>query len=285
MKILGTGLSGLVGSRIVELLKDNYEFESSKEDIIDEKRIEDAIISSSADIILHLAAKTDVDGCEKDKIFGEEGKAWKINVVGTKNIADACSQSSKRLIYISTDFVFDGEKSESYTEEDQAGPINWYGKTKYEGELVVQRSVSKWLILRIAFPYRANFEKKDFVRKIIDLLKEGKEIKAITDQKFTPTFIDDIAFALDVLIKKEVFGILHVVGDQFLTPYEAAKIIAREFNLDSSLIGETIREEYFKKRAQRPFNLSLSNAKIERLGIKMRTFEEGLKEIKSQMKL
>lgn len=110
MKILGTGLNGLVGSRIVELLKDKYEFEnlslSTGVDITDRNIVLEKIKSSDAEVVLHLAAKTDVDGCELDKPLGEKGEAWKINVKGTQNIADGCLKFNKKLIYISTDFAF-----------------------------------------------------------------------------------------------------------------------------------------------------------------------------------
>lgn len=283
MKILGTGLSGLVGSRIVELLKDTFEFDSSSEDIADKEIITKRIVNSDSKIVLHLAAKTDVDGCERDKDLKEKGEAWKVNVLGTENVAKACSKSNKKLVYISTDFVFDGKKSGPYTEDDDPNPINWYGRTKYEGELVVQKSVSKWLILRIAFPYRAKFEKKDFVRKLIDLLGRGEAFSMVIDEIITPTFIDDIAFALHALIKNNATGIYNVVGDQFLSPYDAGLLIAKIFDFDKSLISTIKREEFFKDRAPRPFNLSLKNDKITGLRIRMRTFEEGLEEIKSQI--
>src|SRR3989344_7835855 len=173
MKILGTGLRGLVGWRVVELLQDRYEFEYSDIDLTDREEIGNKIKSSSAQIVLHLAAKTDVDGCEKDKVLGENGDAWKINVVGTKNVADACLETNKKLIYISTDFVFDGEK-ESYTEEDIPNPINWYAETKYEGERIVQSLSNPWIILRIAYPYRASFTKNDFFRAILGRLQKGE---------------------------------------------------------------------------------------------------------------
>lgn len=280
MKILGTGLSGLVGSRIVELLSPRYDFDSSVENITDKNLIQDRILKSDAPIVLHLAAKTDVDGCEKDKVLGKEGEAWKINVTGTKNIADACSQSNKKLIYISTDFVFDGEKGD-YEEEDVASPVNWYGKTKYEGEAAIQDLTQNFIIARISYPYRSEFEmKKDFARALIEKLKTGQSLTMVTDHIMNPTFIDDIAYAIDSLIQKNEKGIFHVVGSQSLSPYEAGLFICKVFSLDNSKITKTTRGEFFKGRAPRGFNLSLKNDKIKRLGITMRTFEEGLKEIK-----
>lgn len=286
MKVLGTGLNGLVGSRIVELLSDRYEFEkisrSTGVNITDRERVIEKIGSSDASVVLHLAAKTDVDGCEKDKILRESGDAWKINVEGTRNIADACKESNKKLIYISTDFVFDGEK-ETYVEKDIPNPVNWYGKTKYEGEKIVQESSSPWIIARIAYPYRSKFERLDFARVILRRLQNNEKVAGITDHKFSPTFIDDIVIALDNLIKQKAEGIFHVVGSQSLSPFEAALAIAREFGLDKNLIGKTTRAEFFKKRAPRPFRLALKNDKIQGLGVKMRGFEEGLEEVKRQI--
>ena len=142
MKILGTGLDGLVGSRIIELLSGKHEFEnlslSTGADITDRNAILQKIKNSDAQIMLHLAAKTDVDGCELDKPLGEKGDAWKINVFGTQNVVDGCSESNKKIIYISTDFVFDGTK-EAYSEEDAPNPVNWYGQTKFLGEMEVKK--------------------------------------------------------------------------------------------------------------------------------------------------
>lgn len=285
MKILGTGLDGLVGSRIVELLRNKYEFEnlsiSTGVDITNRDVILERIKNSKAPIVLHLAAKTNVDGCELDKELGEKGDAWKINVLGTQNVVDGCLKGNKKIIYISTDFVFDGTK-EVYIEEDIPNPINWYAKTKYAGEKIIQNAKIPWIIVRIASPYRAKFEKLDFVRAILKRLKEGLPVAAVVDHIFTPTYIDDIAFAIDGLIENNLQGIFHVVGSQSLTPYEASLLIAKEFRLDSSKIIKTTRTEFFNNRAPRSFQLVLKNDKIGKLGIKMRTFEEGIREIKKQ---
>lgn len=280
MKILATGLSGLVGSRIEELLKDKYEFDSSTEDVTDKNLITSRITSSDADIILHLAAKTDVDGCEKDEVLGEEGDAWRVNVIGTENVASACSNSNKKIIYISTDFIFDGKKEGGYEENDLPNPVNWYGTTKLEGEKMVQSCSSNYIIARIAYPYRKDFPKKDFLRGLIEKIKTGESLKMITDHIMTPTFIDDIAFALKTLIDTNENGVFHVVGSQAITPYETAILITKVFGFDKSNIGTTTREEYFKGKAMRGYNLYLKNDKIGKLGIKMKTLEEGLREIK-----
>lgn len=303
MKILVTGLTGLIGSRFQELLENGYEFEeitsSSGTDILNKKAVLNKISSSEAKVVLHLAAKTNVDVCEKDKerdreiidfvktedkenAFINEKTAYGVNVFGTQNIVDACKKTEKKIIFISTDFVFNGQKK-SYTEEDEPDPIGWYAKTKYEAEKVVKNSNLDFIIARTAYPYRAYFERTDFVRTIITKLERNEQLKMITDHVFVPTFIDEIVNALDILIRTEQKGIFHIVGSESITPYNAALKIAEEFELDSSLISKTTRQEYYHGKAQRPFCLNLKNDKIGKLGIEMSTFDMGLKEIKNQM--
>ena len=289
-QVIGLGLNGLVGSRVTELLSDRYDFVSlSREtgvDITDPQTLTAIKNYSDANFVLHFAAKADVDGCEEDKSLGEQGDAWKINVIGAENVAEICRETGKKMIYISTDTVFDGEKpeGESYSEEDLPNPINWYAKTKYEGEKMVEASGADYAIARLAYPYRAKFDvKKDFMRAIWDRLKSNQEVKAVTDHIFCPTFIDDLAGAIDALISTDSMGIYHVVGGQSITPYDAALKIAQIFDLNKNLISQTTREEFFKDRAPRPFNLALNDGKIEKLGVKMKGFEEGLNTIKSQL--
>ncbi len=288
--IVAIGSSGLVGSRIYDILHDRYSFvrvsKSTGVDITREETLGSITEEREHKYVLHLAAKTDVDGCEKDKESGEHGEAWKINVLGTKNVVEACKKSGKQIIYISTDFVFDGETTPEggYTEEDVPNPPNWYAQTKYEGEKIVKEAGIPYLILRIAYPFRAVFQqKKDFIRAILSRLKENQPVTAITDHMMTPTYIDDIAEALGVLLDKKATGIYHVVGSEFISPFEACNMLAKEFSLDASLIQKTTREIFFKDRAPRAFNLSINNDKIENLGVSMRTFTDALKEMKQQI--
>src|SRR5207302_1440576 len=169
------------------------------------------------------------EGCEKDKTLGESGDAYKINVLGTQNIVDASKATNKKYIYISTDFVFGKEEPPQggFTQDSKPNPVNWYGETKWRGEEVVRNSGLPFLIVRIAYPYRKEFPlKKDFVRAIRDRLQNGGQAKAITDHLMTPTFIDDIAYALGKLIETDVTGIYHVVGSQSVSPYDASIMIA-----------------------------------------------------------
>lgn len=303
MKILGTGLTGLVGSRVTELLDNVYEFEfinlENGVNILDKQSVFKAVSSSKAPILIHMAAKTNVDGCEldrqrdkailsfkeksqKEEAWVREQTAWAINVFGTGNIIEACQKTNKKIIYISTDFVFNGQKK-MYSEDDLPDPINWYAKTKYEGEKLVQSSGLEWIIIRPAYPYRAFFERGDIVRNLILKLQRNEQLNMITDHIMVPTFIDDIANALDVLIQRKAKGIFHVVGSQAITPYELALKIAKEFNLDALLISKTTRREYFATKAPRPFCLNLKNDKISNLGAEMLSVDAGLREIKNQL--
>ena len=145
----------MVGSRIRELLKEKYVIDDlsldTGVDITNPTSLDIIKNDTEHEVVLHLAAKADVEGCEKDKELGEEGPAFKINVGGTKNVVDACKVSNKKLLYISTDFVFDGTKEPpyKYKEDDEPNPVNWYAMTKYKGEEVIQQSDVPFAILRI----------------------------------------------------------------------------------------------------------------------------------------
>ncbi len=287
MNILGTGLSGLVGSRVVELTSAAFSFEDlsfdTGVDITKEEVVVPRIESSDAPWLFHFAAKTDVDGAEAERTLGENSSFWIVNVKATEWIVAACKRSGKRLLYISTDYVFDGAK-EAYTEDDTPNPKGWYAVTKHEGEKRVAELGDKSLIIRIANPYRAHFPTKpDFVAKIREKLETGVAIVSPSDQVFVPTFIDDIAYAVKTLIERNASGIYHVVGSDALSPYEASKTIARTFGYDESLVTPTTFAAYFAGRAPRPFRGYLKNDKITRFGVTMRTFAEGLEEIKRQV--
>lgn len=290
MKIFCIGGSGLVGSRVISLLQNKYTFinltRENNVDITVPETLESIASDTSHSIVLLLAAKTDVDGCEKDKPLAENGDAWKINVEGTANVLHACKKGKKKIIYISTDFVFDGENPpvDGYAEDSIPSPVNWYGKTKYEGELLVRNAGIPYLILRIGFPFRASFPvKQDFFQAMYNKLKKNERVTAIADQLITPTFIDDIAGALPPLIDHDQTGIFHVFGSQWLSPYDAAKFIVEEFHFDASLVSEITRNTVYANRAPRPFKSCVNNGKIVNLGITMHTFIDSLKIIHTQL--
>lgn len=286
MKIFGVGITGLVGSRIQTNLQNTYDFTSlSSEDginIVDPSTLTILRDDKTHPLVLLLAAKADVDSCEQDKDKGVNGDAYKINVQGVQNVIDASRKSNKKIMYISTDFVFGKTEPQNggFVEDDTPDPVNWYGQTKYLAEQKIINSGLEYVIIRIAYPYRTEFNAKfDFVRAIIKRLSNNENVLAITDHIFTPTFIDDIANAIDKLIELNASGIYHVVGSQSLTPFEAALKIAHAKHLSPELISATTRDEYFKGRAQRPFNLAMNNAKINKLNVRMRSFDDGLLEM------
>jgi dTDP-4-dehydrorhamnose reductase len=278
--ILGTGLSGLVGSRIVELLKKEYSFENlsieTGVDITNQALVEKRIAESSAPWVFHFAAYTDVQAAEKEKDKGTESISWKVNVEATKNIASICQAMGKHVLYLSTDYVFDGTAS-SYDEDAIPNPQGWYAKTKYEGEKIIKNLSSLGLVVRIANPYRANpTGKKDFVHKVLERLQQGLPISAPGDQQMTATFIDDLALAVQKLIGINASGIYNVPGKNSFSPYDGAITIASQYGLDTTNVSKTSFEAYFAGRAPIPQNGILIHDKIESLGVLLHTLEEGV---------
>jgi len=312
--ILGTGLTGMVGSRVVEVLGPaGFKFtkisQQTGADILDRSTLAVNFADFGGDWVVHLAAKASVDGCEEDKKrdmeklgdksvfnlgldkiketageFGGQSTAWAVNVVGTLNIASLCKEYGKKLIYVSTDFVFDGEK-DSYCEEDKANPVNWYGVTKLMGEKVVGQLGVEYIVCRIAFPYQARYEGKvDLVRFILGKLRNSEELTLVEDQVVTPTFVDDIANGIRFLIDKESRGLFHLVGSSWVAPVELAEKIGSVFGLKMGKIEKIKREDFYKGRAARPFKLSLLNDRIKGIGFEPADIDSGLLAIKEQLK-
>jgi dTDP-4-dehydrorhamnose reductase len=281
MKILGTGLSGLVGSRVVELLSPAFVFENysldTGVDITNQADITARISSENeAQWVVHMAAYTDVQGAERDRLLGKESAAWKVNVDATQYIAQACKVSGKRLLYVDTDYAFDGNKKE-YSEDDVPNPLGWYAITKYEGAKRVLALGEYGLVIRISNPYRAHpVGKKDFAHRILERLQSGQHVTTPTDQIFTPTFVDDIAQAIHVLIEARSSGIYHVVGSTGISPFDAANIIASIYGCDKTLVKPTTFAEYFTGKAPSPQYTYLTNAKITKLGVHMHGFADGV---------
>jgi dTDP-4-dehydrorhamnose reductase len=275
IKIALTGADGLVGSRIIELLNKDFEFiplPQSSMDITNKEQVDGALKNLDFDIFFHLAAYTNVPGAESNKEL-----CFKINRDGTKNVFEAVNQKQKKFIYVSTDFVFDGINP-PYDEDSTPNPVGVYAQSKFEGEKVGNDG----MIVRIAYPYRANFElKKDFFRTFKSYLENGKTLSMITDSLMTPTFIDDIAYGLKYLFNNYSPKIFHLVGSESLSPYEAALTVAEAFNFDKSLIGKTTYEEYVKGKARLPQYATIKSQKNN--FYKMRSFKDGLEEIKKQL--
>lgn len=289
IKILATGATGLVGSRFVEMFSDKYEVVNldltTGVDITNVATITPFFAAHpDAKHLIHLAAFTDTNKAMEQK-GDQSGICYQVNVEGTKNIADACRQNDVHLIHVSTDFIFDGTKNTPYTEEDQASPIEWYGETKAMAERVVLDSGVKSTIVRIAYPYRANYAlKPDIITKIRAGLESGKLYPQFTDTTITPTFIDDIARSFDAIITLGKTGIYHVVGSTSLSPYELARLVAKAYNFDENSVKQGSLTEYLKT-ATRPFarHVAMSNAKASKdLGLIFADLPSGLDMVKSQ---
>jgi len=286
--IIGTGLSGMVGSRLVELFSDKYRFINldltTNVDITDASAVNQALSQHQPTAVIHLAAFTDVSKASEEK-GDKQGIVYKVNTLGTKNIAQACQKHGHYLIHISTDFVFDGEKSGSYTETDKPNPIEWYGQTKFLAEQAVKKSNCQHVITRIAFPFRSHFPQKlDLVRNILQKLKTNSLYPMFTDQIITPTFIDDICQALHVFINKKPTGIYHLVGSTSLSPFELAQKISKTFNLKADIKPSSFKD--FIKQDPRPRQqyLKISNQKLKKdLNITMKDIDSALKTLKDQV--
>ena len=286
MEIIGTGLTGLVGSRVVEL-DSNIIFNDISLDsglnILKPETLENLFKLSSAKTVLHLAAFTDTNAAWEQR-GDKTGLCYQLNVVGTQNIVNLCQKYGKHLIHISTDYVFDGSKIGAYTEEDTPHPLDWYAETKYLAETIIP---SEYTIVRIASPYCAKSDTKvDLVRKIISKLKNGETCKLFSDQITTPTFIDDIALGLEKISQNPLPGIYHLVGSSSQSVYEMGKLIAQTFDFDENLVQPSSLADYLKTPDARPYapNLSLSNQKfIVGFGFTPRTLSQGLQELKKQL--
>lgn len=283
-EVLGTGLDGLVGSRVVEL-NPQYEFINltyPQADITKKETLEDYFLDSTADTLIHFAAFTDTKSAWEQK-FDTNSPCFKVNVDGTKNITELCQKYNKHLIHISTDYVFNGQKNTPYNENDPVNAIEWYGQTKAMAEKIALDAGAT--VIRISFPYRKDFSPKiDFIRGYINKLQSRQPLNLFTDQIITPTFIDDIALALNTIIQQKPVGIFHIVGSSSHSPYEVAQEVARIFNFDSSLINPSSLEKFLIDNPfSRPFgkNQALNNQKIkDKFGISMRTLTNGLEAIK-----
>ena len=219
------------------------------------------------DYIIHTAALTNVDHCERDKRL-----AWNINIEGTKHIAEIARKINAKLIYISTDYVFDGNKG-MYKEADPTNPVDYYGETKLEGEKVV-KDLRDYIIVRPSVLYGWNPIKLNFVTWVMQELKKGNAINIVKDQFNSPTLADNLAELILELIEKEENGIFHASGSERISRFDFALKIAEIFDLNKDLI-KPITSDKLNWIAKRPMDSSLDVSKISRIK-KPLNIEEGL---------
>jgi len=264
-RILITGLHGFIGSRFLQKASGKVEIIEFKGDIVKKKDFFHALENLKVNAVLHLAAKAHIDACEKDKKEGTAGQAWKVNVLGTANLAYACKYFGVPLFYLSTECVFDGEK-ESFSEKDKPKPINWYGETKLQAEEEVKASGVKYIILRavLTFGHPLSFP-HDITRIFFQALKSGKAIGVVDDQWFNITFIDDLVDTMTTLLLSNRQGLYHYGGSEVLTPFELALRLARVFNLKKTSILPLSLSKFFAKNAKfRLKHAVLNSSKIKR---------------------
>ena len=262
--------SGLLGSNLAKIAVNEFtafttynehplDMEGCKSYYLDITNREDITLIQklNPDYIIHTAALTNVDHCERDKRL-----AWNINVEGTKHIAEIARKINAKLIYISTDYVFDGNKG-MYKEDAPTNPIDYYGETKLEGEKIV-KDLGDCIIVRPSVLYGWNPIKLNFVTWVIQELKKGKEINIVNDQFNSPTLVDNLAELILELIEEEGEGIFHVSGSERINRYDFAIKIAETFDLNNDLI-KPITSDQLNWIAKRPMDSSLDVSKISRI--------------------
>lgn len=272
-KILVTGARGMLGRALTKELSSGHQLigiDIDDADITDESQIKEEIFKIKPDAVIHTAAYTDVDNSEKNKEL-----TYRINAQGTENVARACKLSQSKLIFISTDFVFDGQKSAPYTEEDVPNPINAYGSAKLAGEKLIQSIWPNHLIIRTAWLYGPHG--KNFVDTIIRLSEKESELKIVNDQAGSPTYTIDLAKAINIILKKDITGILNITNSGSCTWYEFAEKILSLKQINKKITP--ITSDKLGSPAKRPKYSVLSNAEFEKLtGEKLRNWEEALGE-------
>lgn len=283
-RIAVIGSKSMVGSRFCELASDNFEIieaDQPKVNLKSEQTIENFFAENDFDLAILFASFTDVDEAEKQR-NDQRASCWQINVQGTQKIAQACQSHNRHLLFISTDFVFDGTNG-PYSEDDEPGPdlekVSWYGITKMEAEKAVKNANPDNLVVRIAYPYRGKYpEKDDIVKRILRLAQADKLYPMFSDQIITPTFIDDLAPAISLLIAKNQTGTWHLASEKSTTQYELAKKTLALAALNPAIVSEGSIHEFLKgaQSTPRPVNGGLKVDKIKNLGFTPTSWEEGL---------
>lgn len=258
MKILVTGCSGQLGYDVVRRLQDlkiDCLGASRKDfDLTNESDTKNFIKNYKPDAVVHCAAYTAVD-----KADDERDICYRTNVLGTRYIAQACKDIDAKILYISTDYVFDGKGDKPFEVTDIPNPINYYGKTKYEGELEIQNYVDKAFIVRISWVFGANGN--NFVKTVLRLSRERKELNVVSDQIGSPTYTYDLAELISDMITTEKYGIYHATNEGCCSWYEFASAVFDMADINIKL--NPIRTEDYPTKALRPKNSRLSKKSLD----------------------
>lgn len=294
-KILITGSNGLLGQKLIHLLKGEYDvlatstgdclienqsnFNYLTLDITDKEKVFKVFDEFRPNAVINTAAMTNVDGCEDNKTLCD-----KINVEAVQFIAEASTKYDTHLIHISTDFIFDG-KNGPYKEDDQANPLSYYGLSKWKSEQVLHQSKCKWAILRTIILYGTaeNLQRSNIVLWGRKALKEGQELNIIDDQFRSPTLAEDLAQACKLAIDKEAMGVYNASGKDIMSIFEMVERMANFYGCDTSKINR-ISSSTLNQKAKRPPKTGfILNKIIKELNFKPHSFEEGLTFLEKQI--
>lgn len=257
MRILVTGATGLLGHALVPVLQQSHQvigLSSRDCDIRDEAATRRVLRAHSPDLVIHLAAYRDADGCELDPRRAEES-----NATGTRNVAQACAEISAAMVYTSTDYVFDGQQEEPYCEQDRPNPINIYGRSKLWGEQHVQAILERYFIVRTSWLVGPNG--RSFVNTIIQLARRQEELRVVNDQRGSPTYTCHLASKLAELADTKAYGIYHITGSGSCTWFELAQTVVELCGLNGVRVVPISSEECGRP-ARRPAYSVLENRRL-----------------------
>lgn len=282
MKVFVTGVNGQLGYDVMrELEKRGYNdavgVDIEEMDITDCESVDRVITDSNPDVVIHCAAWTAVDLAED---VDKKDKVHLVNAVGTENIAKVCKKLDCKMIYISTDYVFDGQGTRPWEPDDERNPLNVYGQTKYEGELAVEKWLEKYFIVRIAWVFGQNG--KNFVRTMLNLGKTHDKLTVVDDQIGSPTYTPDLARLLVDMAESDKYGIYHATNEGFCSWYEFACEIFRqasEFDSDYKNVSVSpVTSDKYPSKAKRPSNSRMSKEKLTENGFsKLPAWQDALR--------
>ncbi|WP_160683786.1 dTDP-4-dehydrorhamnose reductase [Clostridium sp. C2-6-12] len=262
--ILVTGINGQLGFDVVrELNKRKIEclgIDREELDITDTKSVEDYILKLKPDCVIHCAAYTAVDNAEDESEI-----CYRTNVLGTENIAKACREANAKMIYISTDYVFDGKGNNYFEVDGNINPISTYGKTKYEGELKVIESLDKYFIVRISWVFGVNGN--NFVKTMLRLGEEKESINVVSDQIGSPTYTVDLALLLCNMAVSKKYGIYHATNEGICSWADFATEIMKKAGLNCKI--RHVASSEYKTKAIRPLNSRLSKKSLVEAGFEL----------------
>lgn len=261
MRILVTGVKGQLGHDVMnELAKRGHTgigVDVEEMDITDAKKVNEVIRASEVEAVIHCAAYTAVDAAEDQVEL-----CRKINAEGTENIAKVCKELDIKMMYISTDYVFDGEGTRPWEPDDERHPLNVYGLTKYEGELAVEKYLDKFFTIRIAWVFGVNG--KNFIKTMLKLSETHNELNVVDDQIGSPTYTYDLAVLLVDMIETEKYGRYHATNEGLCSWYEFACEIFRQAGRDVKV--NPVSSDEFPTKAKRPHNSRMDKSKLTENG-------------------